>query len=165
MGLFSMFKSQETTEAMTPQLALAVSLLYISAADGELDPEEVGGLLAVLGGQSGRGGVGFSNEAKQVLDAAVRYTRKTRPPEFLAQAAPILTEAQKFSILVNMLDSALSDGQPEVEEQQLFNQFLTAFGISEDRFKPFFDVVQLKYERRLFVDPNHPMNQPGFRIG
>jgi uncharacterized tellurite resistance protein B-like protein len=152
MGLFSMFKNQETTEAMTPQLALAVSLLYISAADGEMDAEEVGGLLAILGGQSGRGGV-------------VRYSRKIRPPEFLAQAAPMLTEAQKFAILVNMLDSALSDGQPEVEEQQLFGQFLTAFGVSEDRFKPFFDVIQLKYERRLFVDPNHPMNQPGFRIG
>jgi len=165
MGLFNMFKGQETTEAMTPRLALAVSLLYICAADGEMDPEEVGGLLAILGGQSGRGGVGFSNEAKQVLDSAVRYTRKTRPPEFLAQAAPMLTEAQKFAILVNMLDSALSDGQPEVEEQQLFNQFLVAFGVTEERFKPFFDVIMLKYERAVFVDPNHPMNQPGHRFG
>lgn len=55
MGLFDMFKS-DSGEKMTPHLAFATSLLYMMSADGEMDNEEIGHLLSVLGGQDdGRG--------------------------------------------------------------------------------------------------------------
>ncbi|CAM5719602.1 Tellurite resistance protein TerB OS=Lysinibacillus sphaericus OX=1421 GN=LS41612_12790 PE=4 SV=1 [Lysinibacillus sphaericus] len=54
-------------------------------------------------------------------------------------------------ILVNIIDSSLSDGEAEIQEQQLFAKFLKAFGISEERFKPFFEVIVLKNDRSVFV--------------
>lgn len=165
MGLFNMFKGAEpVAEEITPHFALGAALIYSSAADGEMDPEEVGQLLAIMGGQSQRGGFGFSNDARAVLERAMKYVRRVPAAQFAQEAAPKLTDAQRIAILVNVLDNMLSDGQPEAEEQQVFNAFMQAWGIDEARFKPFFEVIALKYDRRLFVDPAHPMNQPGYAV-
>ena len=164
MGLFDMFKGDTSTE-MTPHLALATSLLYMMAADGEMDNEEVGHLLSVLGGSNeGNGTIGVGANNRHLLDTAMKYKRKNSAETFLQEASPLLTDAQKMCILVNLLDSSLVDGQPEPEEQVLFGKFLQAFGISEDRFRPFFEVIALKNDRSVFVNQNHPSNQPGFKV-
>ena len=62
-------------------------------------------------------------------------------------------------ILVNLIDSSLSDGEAEREEQMMFGKFLQAFDISEERFKPFFEVIVLKNDRSVFTNQNHPKNQ------
>ena len=164
MGLFDMFKGDTSTE-MTPHLAFATSLLYMMAADGEMDNEEVGHLLSVLGGSNeGNGTIGVGANNRHLLDTAMKYKRKNSVETFLQEASPLLTDAQKMCILVNLLDSSLVDGQPEAEEQVLFGKFLQAFGISEDRFRPFFEVIALKNDRSVFVNQKHPSNQPGFKV-
>jgi uncharacterized tellurite resistance protein B-like protein len=163
MGLFSMFKSDKGDQ-MTPHLAFAISLLYCMSADGEMDNEEVGHLLSVLGGESQGGTIGVGANNRALLDSAMRYVRSNRPDKFLAEATPLLTDAQRMCILMNMVDSALSDGQPEPEEQALIGQFQSAFGITDDRFKPFFDVIVLKHDRSIFLNQSHPMNAPGFQV-
>ncbi len=164
MGLFDMFKGDTSTE-MTPHLAFATSLLYMMAADGEMDNEEVGHLLSVLGGSNeGNGTIGVGANNRHLLDTAMKYKRKNSIETFLQEASPLLTDAQKMCILVNLLDSSLVDGQPEPEEQMLFGKFLQAFGIGEDRFRPFFEVIALKNDRAVFVNQNHPSNQPGFQV-
>lgn len=164
MGLFDMFKGDTSTE-MTPHLAFATSLLYMMAADGEMDNEEVGHLLSVLGGSNeGNGTIGVGANNRHLLDTAMKYKRKNSVETFLQEASPLLTDAQKMCILVNLLDSSLVDGQPEAEEQMLFGKFLQAFGIGEDRFRPFFEVIALKNDRAVFVNQNHPSNQPGFQV-
>ena len=67
-------------------------------------------------------------------------------------------------ILINLIDSSLADGQPEQEEQMLFGKFLQAFGISEERFKPFFEVIVLKNDRSVFTNKQHPSNRPGHQV-
>jgi uncharacterized tellurite resistance protein B-like protein len=56
MGLFDMFKG-DSGEKMTPHLAFATALLYMISADGEMDNEEIGHLLSVLGGEDQGNGV------------------------------------------------------------------------------------------------------------
>lgn len=163
MGLFSMFKSDKG-EQMTPHLAFATSLIYMMGADGEMDNEEVGQLLAVLGGESSGGTIGVGANNRALLDKAIKITRSTPLDKFLSDATPVLTDAQKMCVLMNLLDSSFADGQPEEEEQILFNKFLTAFGISEDRFRPFFEVIMLKNDRSVFINQNHPHNQPGYTV-
>jgi len=162
MGLFDMFKGD--TEEMTPHLAFATSLLYMMSADGEMDNEEVGHLLSVLGGENDGSsiGVGANNEA--LLQRAMDYARNNHIDDFLAEVSPMLTDAQKMCILVNLLDSSLSDGDSEVEEQELFLAFLNAFEVSEERFRPFFEVVVLKNDRSVFTNVEHPSNQNGYRV-
>ncbi|MDF2717120.1 MAG: Tellurite resistance protein TerB [Paenibacillus sp.] len=164
MGLFDMFKGDKSTEGMTPHFAFATSLLYMMKSDGEMDHEEIGQLLAVLGGEEQNGVIGVGANNRQLLDRAMKYIRNNPIEKFLKEAAPILTDAQKMCILVNLIDSSLADGQPEQEEQQLFAKFLSGFGISEERFTPFFEVIVLKNDRAVFLNQNHPKNQPGYEV-
>jgi Tellurite resistance protein TerB. len=164
LGLFDMFKS-DSGEKMTPHKALATSLLYMMSADGEMDHEEIGHLLSVLGGQdSGNGTVGVGAQNQALLDSALKYRRSHSVEQFLAEATPLLSDAQRMCILVNLIDSSLSDGQPEPEEQVLFGKFLQAFGVSETRFKPFFEVIVLKNDRSVFTRQDHPSNVAGYQV-
>jgi uncharacterized tellurite resistance protein B-like protein len=164
MSLFNMFKSDKG-EQMTPHKAFAIALIYTMAADGEMDPEEVGHLLAVIGGESKGGviGVGANNQA--LLDAAFKYVRKNSHEQFLAEATPVLTTAQRLCILMNLVDSALADGDAEPEERVFFDKAQQAFGITDEEFRPYFEVIMMKNDRSVFRDQNHPMNQPGFKVG
>lgn len=164
MGLFDMFKG-DSGEKMTPHLAFATALLYMMSADGEIDNEEIGHLLSVLGGEDqGNGVIGVGAQNQKLLDNAVKYRRKNSVESFLQEASPILSDAQKMCILVNLIDSSLADGTPEQEEQELFAKFLQAFGISEERFRPFFEVMALKNDRSVFTNQSHPKNQPGYQV-
>jgi uncharacterized tellurite resistance protein B-like protein len=166
MGLFDMFKGDRTRNenGMEPHFAFAVSLLYMMGADGEYDNEELGQLLAVLGGKRKGGTVYIGDNNDDLMEKAIKYVRKNTLDQFLKEAAPVLTDAQKMCILLNLVDSSLSDGEAEREEQEMFEKFLKAFGISEDRFRPFFEVIVLKNDRSVFLNPNHPKNQPGFKV-
>lgn len=164
MGLFDMFKS-DAGEQMTPHLAFAVSLLYMMSADGEIDHEEVGHLLSVLGGQDqGDGTIGVGAQNEKLLNNAIKYRSKNSIDTFLAEVTPLLTDAQKMCMLINLIDSSLADGTPEPEEQVLFGKFLQAFQISEERFRPFFEVIVLKNDRSVFIKPDHPKNQSGYLV-
>lgn len=163
MGLFDMFKG-DYGEEMTPHFAFACSLLYMMKSDGEMDSEEIGQLLAVLGGEESNGVIGVGANNQKLLDNALKYTRKNSLDKFLSEAAPLLSDAQKMCILVNLVDSSLADGQPEREEQELFAKFLNAFGITEERFKPFFEVIVLKNDRSVFLNQNHPKNSPSYQV-
>ena len=164
MGLFEMYQS-DSGDKMTPHLAFATSLIYMMSADGEIDHEEIGHLLSVLGGQDqGNGTVGVGAQNQALLDNAVKYRRKNPIDTFLQEAAPLLSDAQKMCILVNLIDSSLVDGQPEPEEQALFGKFLQAFGVSEARFRPFFEVIVLKNDRSVFTNQNHPKNDASYQV-
>ncbi|EIJ43480.1 tellurite resistance protein [Beggiatoa alba B18LD] len=163
MGLFDMFKG-DSGAAMTPHLAFATALLYMISADGEIDNEEVGQLLAVLGGENSGGSIGVGANSRQLLESAQRYMRSHSIDDFLAEATPLLSDAQKMCILTNLIDSSLSDGQAEPQEQALFGKILQAFGISEARFTPFFEVIALKNDRSVFTNQSHPKNDPAYQV-
>jgi len=162
MGLFDMFSGDN--EEMTPHFAFATSLIYMMSADGVIANEEIGQLLAVLGGEESGGTIGVGANNKQLLDRAIKYSQKTSLDTFISEAAPVLNDAQKMCILTNILDSSLSDGEAAPEEQALFNKFLQAFDISEERFQPFFDVLLLKNDRAVFTQTDHPSNAEGYTV-
>lgn len=136
--MFSMFKSQSSLD-LTPRNCLAVSLLYCMASDGEIDPEEIGHLMSVLG----------RNATRQQLDAVLRYTRSTQSTQFLTDAAPKLRPEQKLCIVLNMIDSAMSDGEAEPGEERLIMEFAQAFGLSESELTPHFRTLVAKNDRAV----------------
>lgn len=163
MGLFDMFQGDRGNE-MTPHLAFTTALIYMMGADGEMDNEEVGFLLSVIGGKSSGGSIGVGANNRNLIKKAVQYVQRTPVDRFITEITPKLTDAQKICILVNLIDCALADGQPEPEEQELFGRFLHGFGISMERFKPFFEVVSLKRDISVFTENNHPKNQQGYQV-
>jgi uncharacterized tellurite resistance protein B-like protein len=163
MGLFDRFKADQGQQ-MTPHLAFATSLIYCMGADGEMDNEEVGHLLSVIGGATERGQIGVGANNRALLDQAIRITRTKPVEQFLEEVAPVLTDAQRMCILLNLVDSAMSDGEAEGEEQDLVAKFQRAFDIPDERFVPFFEALHLKNDRSVFLNPQHPHNREGYVI-
>ena len=138
MGLFDMFKG-DAAPPLTPKLAFASALLYMMSADGEIEQEEIGQLIGVIGGD------------RALLDDAVKYTRKVPLDQYLAQAPGQMNEAQKLCVLINLCDSLLADGSAAPQEQALFGRFLHSFGLTEEQFTPHFQVISIKNDRSVLV--------------
>ena len=136
MGLFDAFKT--TPPALTPRLALAVGLLFMVGADGQVEQEEIGQLRSVVGGD------------QELIQTALKYLRSVKYEQFLTDAAALLNTEQKLCLLINMADSLLSDGRAELAEQQVFGKALAQFGFTEESFKGYFDTISLKNNRSIF---------------
>ena len=137
--MFGMFKNQAPAFALTPRNCLTASLLYCMASDGEMDPEEIGHLLSVMG----------EGATREALNTAMRYCKATPAEQFAAEAATRLRPEQKLCILLNMIDSAMSDGEAEPEEQQLVMGFMRAFGMTEAELEPHFRTLSAKNDRAV----------------
>ena len=81
MGLFDMFKSEPIK--LNAHLALAVGLLYMMASDGEIEPEEIGQLQSVVGGD------------QDLINDAVKYIRNTKFEQFLDEVYENLSTRKK----------------------------------------------------------------------
>jgi uncharacterized tellurite resistance protein B-like protein len=136
--MFNMFKSQSSLD-LTPRNCLVVTLLYCLGSDGELDPEELRHLMSVLG----------RNTIRQQLDAALRYARSTPPQQFLADTTRRLRPDQRLCIVLNMIDSAMADGEAEPGEQRLIMDFARSFGLSEADLTPHFRTLVAKNDRAV----------------
>jgi tellurite resistance protein len=153
MGLFDGFKNKSDT--LNQKHAFIASLIYMIAADGVVEDEEIMQLL---------GAIAQFPDRDEVFNTAVKYTKRTPPSQFLAETNGLLSDAQKMTILVNLADSLTSDGDADPSEQRLFEQFMQAWGISEDRFGPFFEVIVMKNDRTVFINQNDSRNAAGHRV-
>jgi len=136
MGLFDVFKSEPLK--LTPKLTLAVSLLFMMAADGGIEEEEIGQLQSVLGDDA------------DLIDMAIKYVQSHTFDQYLVEAPSILSVDQKECLMINVCDSLLADGVAAEAEQQMFHQMLGAMGISQDDFRPHFQTIALKNNRNIF---------------
>ena len=94
MGLFDVFKSEPIK--LNPYLSLAVGLLYMMAADGQIEDEEVGQLRTVFG------------KDDAVIQTALKYLRSNTLDQFLSESAacPAITESNSRSRGRNTVMSA-----------------------------------------------------------
>ena len=137
--MFGMFKSQSASLDLNPRTCLVVSLIYCMGADGEMDEEEIGHLVSVLG----RGAT------RDQLNAALRYVRGTQPQQFLMDSNARLRPDQKLCIILNMIDSAMSDGEAEQGEQRLVMRFAESWGVSQAELEPHFRTLVAKNNRMV----------------
>jgi len=153
MGLFDAFKNKSDT--LNQKQAFIASLIYMIGADGVVEDEEIMQLV---------GAIQQFPDRDEIFDAAIKYTRRNSPSQFLSEANGLLSDAQKMTILVNLADSLTSDGDADPSEQRLFEQFLQAWNISEERFRPFFEVIAMKNDRTVFLNQNDSRNTSAHRL-
>jgi uncharacterized tellurite resistance protein B-like protein len=122
---------------LTPYLALACSLLYMMASDGELEAQESSQLQAVLG------------RDKAVLSYALRYVQSVPVEQFFATASEVLSVKDKWCILTNVCDALLADGHADQAELALFGEMAAAFGVREAQFEPYFKILALKNDKSI----------------
>ena len=135
MGLFDVFKGK--TPELTPRIALAASLLFMTSADGAIEQEEFGVLLASLHGD------------ERLLDQAMAYGRATKFEDFLAASDSLLNAAQKNCILLNLADALLSDGRAAPQEQALFERFMLGWGVEQKSFQSLLNVIITKNDHTI----------------
>jgi len=122
---------------LTPHLALAVALLYMIASDGEIEDQESSQLQSVLGGD------------KEVLRYGLSYVQSVSIEQFLADVPEVLDQKDCLCILTNVCDSLLSDGHADDAELGLFYRMVTAFGLTEKTFEPYFKTIALKNDKTV----------------
>ena len=140
MGFFDKFSS--TTE-LTPAIALATSMIYMMASDGEIADEEMNYLAVKLYA---------IGDAEELIELSRKYSKKQDLEAFQKEANEKLTEDQKFTVLANLIDILLADGEADEDEQNLFFSFVEAFGVSEDDIQPYIDILSIKNDLASFVE-------------
>jgi uncharacterized tellurite resistance protein B-like protein len=123
---------------LTPRIALASAIIYMINADGKIEPEEIGRLVTAV------------RNDRELLEVATRYTKFHSADDFLVQASEMLNRDQKLSVLVNLYDAILANGQPVPQEVDLFERFMSSFGYQHEEFQPFFTSIAVKNNRDLF---------------
>ena len=122
---------------LTPFLSLAVALLYMLMADGEIDDHESSQLQAVIGGN------------QDVLELAFEYVETIALDQFLKDAPAVLSNEDKLCILCNLCDCLLADGVCEQVEDALFQKICISFGYSAKSFTTYYSAISLKNEKSL----------------
>lgn len=128
---------------LTPFLSLAVALLYMLMADGEIDDHESSQLQAVIGGN------------QDVLELAFEYLETIALDQFLKDAPEILSNEDKLCILCNLCDCLLADGVCQQVEDELFQKICLSFGYSSKSFTTYYSAISLKNEKSL-LGPYEP---------
>ncbi|MCF8148769.1 MAG: TerB family tellurite resistance protein [Sulfuritalea sp.] len=125
---------------LMPPLILAASLLYMMAADGDIDEAESSQLQSVLG------------DNEELLSCAISYVQSVPLDQFLKEAPEVLSAQDKLCILTNVCDSLLSDGSAAAAELELFARFLSGFQISDEAFAPYYQAIALKNDKSVLGD-------------
>ena len=124
---------------LNPMVALAVSSVYMISADGGLADEEMGAIISMFGGND------------EIVENAVKYIEQNdNLEENIAKFNEILNREQKESLLINLLDILLADGEADEKEQTLFFMFANAFGFEQSELEPYFDIISKKNSLGLF---------------
>ena len=140
MGFFDRFSSKVE---LTPAIALATSMIYMMASDGEIADEELNYLAVKLHA---------IGDAEELIELSRKYSKRQDLKAFQKEANGILTRDQKFTILANLIDILLADGEADESEQELFFSFVEAFGITEDEIQPYIDILSVKNDLASFVE-------------
>jgi uncharacterized tellurite resistance protein B-like protein len=136
---------------LTPMLTLAVALLYMMTADGEIEEHESSQLQAVVGGN------------EDAIDLAMEYVETIPLSQFLQEAPDQLNPEDRLCILCNICDSIMADGVTDSAELALFTQMSDAFGITSQDFDPYFKAIEFKNKKSI-LGPYDPDNLNGIII-
>jgi len=107
-------------------------------ADGRIEPEEIRRLVIAV------------HDDRVLLEVATRYTKFNTVDQFIKDSATLLDHDQQLSILVNLYDAILANGEALPQELELFEQFMERFGFNEAEFEPYFQSIAVKNNKALF---------------
>ena len=123
---------------LTPRIAFAAAMIYMINADGRIEPEEIRRLVIAV------------HDDRALLEVATRYTKFNTVDQFITDSGALLDHDQQLSILVNLYDAILANGDALPQELELFEQFMERFGFNEVEFEPYFQSIAVKNNKALF---------------
>lgn len=146
---------------MTPLFSLAVSIVYMIKADQNTSIQERAEWVTVFG-QLVESGEYSKTQLEKLTQNAFAYASDTKLSVFLEETAPLLSLAQKISILLNLYDTMLADGAIKEGEHTIFQEFHRAYDIDNKTIKYIRELLTLQNDLTLFTNESHPKNDAEF---
>lgn len=147
----------------SPLYILATCIAYLIDADTQTTFEEKAKLITLFGKHVSRSEL-TNEELHGVMDEAFKFAERIEVDRFIRDVEPKLTPGQKVSIVINLYDAMLVDGQVASGERAILNKFVGAFDISRDTMRSIREVMMLKNDTAVFTDDNHPYNEPLYKL-
>ncbi len=123
-------------QLLTPRAALLLATITISAADGDLDANEV----AIINRLDG-----FTTSVD--WDFAIGVWNDTPMEDCVELVAKSLSERQQRICFANLVDIAMADGSLHESEHVLLRAYTAAFSVSDAEVEKIFDVITLKNDK------------------
>ncbi len=147
----------------SPLYILATCIAYLIDADTRTTFEEKAKLITVFGKHVSRNDL-TQNELHGVMNDAFDFVGKVDIDRFIKQIVSDLTHGQKVSIVINLYDAMLVDGQVATGERAILNKFVDAFDLSRNTMRAIREVMMLKNDTAVFTDAGHPYNEPSYGL-
>jgi uncharacterized tellurite resistance protein B-like protein len=122
---------------LTPKLALVAGMVYVGAADGHLDENEIGDIVKVV-------------PDSRTLEAGLKYARRWSYSDFLEEAVKVLDSKQRLCLLLNAADLAMGDGHFAPTESMRLDEMAKHFEISEETLRPHMESLRIKNDLTVF---------------
>jgi uncharacterized tellurite resistance protein B-like protein len=123
---------------LTPPMVLASALMYLMLAEGEIGAAD--GLTA------------SSGFVTPLLQSTKAYVHAVPFQRFLQDAPALLTVKERLSVLVNVCDGMISDGNIHEAEKRIFDQLTIAFGIKPQALETFLEAITAKNNKAALGD-------------
>jgi uncharacterized tellurite resistance protein B-like protein len=149
---------------LSPLQALAIGTAYVVMADKKALPEERASLVSLLGKHVSRRELS-STQIQRLTADSFAYVAKYEYEKFLMSIEATLTPAQIISILSNMYEIMIVDGNVVSREKELIEEFFRFFDVDRRVVNTIREVLMVKNDTTLFLRIDHPNNSRDFRFG
>ncbi len=149
---------------LSPLQALAIATAYVVMADKKALPEERASLVSLLGKHVSRRELS-STQIQRLTADAFAYVARYNFEKFLLSIEASLTPAQIISILSNMYETMIVDGNVVSREKELVEEFFRFFDIDRRIVNTIREILMVKNDTTLFLRIDHPNNSRDFKFG
>lgn len=162
MGLFDMFKGKAAETKLPIENALK-AFVYLITSDGVVSNEEIGMVLAIIGGKSYKNSITVGGQDKEMVERVFKHVKENPGPEkFIASVKDVLSQSQKLYIVTNMMDLSLGDGEASESEQAMIAKFIEGWDIDMGQLAPIYSVLELKNDKRIFLEESYFKNEDSY---
>ena len=140
MGVFDTIDSDEIE--LTTDGAILLSVMTVALADLE-DKDLTSELMGVMFLDAKINYVEFGDTSEDYDDAFKVWTENSLDV-CLQIVNNILNDEQKLTVMVNMIDFAMADGELGNEEKLVLNAFSEAFNIDDNFIQAAFEIIAIK---------------------
>ncbi len=148
---------------MTPMQILMTALAYVVLADKKALPEERANLAALMGKHVTKKDL-LPSQIQQLTSEAFDYAMVTPFEEFLPTIESRLRPAQIASILANMYEVMIVDGNIVAREKELIDAFYKFFDMDRRLIGAMREILMVKNDTTMFLRDDHPLNGRDFKF-
>lgn len=151
-----------TDVVQSPVFIVMTLMAYIALSGGKDVPvEQKAEFVTTLRKHVTKGDMS-EGEMQAIIRDSFAQTQRMEYRSYLEKVAPQLTYGQKLSVIANLYDMMMVDGELREGEESRVELCRRVFDLDSAKTKQIRRVLLLKNDTAIFLNANHPGNDPGF---